>query len=145
MPWKKLIGLKSEYRGLQEQQCSLQSRLRSRKAKGGGLSKLLSSTDTVDSECEGILEQIAETEDELKKVPPQWELPNYYIEQVKNILEHPEEFIRLEQVFVNINNMGIKISDESNKDGSLIRLDELTIDNVLKRVVVIVCYPRNEM
>lgn len=142
---KKLIGLKSEYRGLQEQQCSLQSRLRSRKAKGGGLSILLSSTDTVDSECEGILEQIAETEDELKKLPPQWELPNYYIEQVKHILEHPEEFIRLERIFVNINNMGIIISDESNKDGSLIRLDELTIDNVLKRVVVIVSYPRNEM
>lgn len=142
---KKLIGVKSEYRGLQEQQCSLQSRLRSRKAKGGGLNKLLISTDDVDSECEGILEQIAETEDELKKVPPQWELPRYYIDQVINILEHPEEFIRLEPVFVNINNMGIKISDKSSPDGSLIRLDELTIDNVLKRVVVIVCYPRNEM
>ena len=142
---KKLIGLKGEYRELQEQQCSLQSRLRSRKAKGGGLNTLLISADNDDSECKGILEQIEDTEDKIKKISPQWELPNYYIEQVKNILEHPEEFIRLEQVSVKINNMGIKISDESSKDGSLIRLDELTIDNVLKRVVVIVCYPRNEM
>jgi len=142
---KKLIDVKSEYRELQVQQCSLQSRLRSRKAKGGGLNQLLISADDVDSECEGILEQIAETEGELKKMPPQWELPNYYIEQVNNILEHPEEFIRLEQVFVNINNMGIKVSDESSKDGNCIRLDELTIENVLKRVVVIVSYPRNEM
>ena len=142
---KKLIGLKGQYRELQEQQCSLQSRLRSRKAKGGGLNKLLISTDNDDSECKGIREQIEETEDQLKKISPQWELPRYYIDQVKNILEHPEEFIRLERVFVKINKMGIKISDKSSQDGSLIRLDELTIDNVLKRVVVIVCYPRNEM
>ena len=142
---KKLIGIKGEYREIQEQHCSLQSRLRSRQAKGGELTQLLSSGNKVDSECEGILEQIAETESELKKLPPQWELPNYYIEQVTNILEHPEEFIRMEHVFANINKMGIKISDKSTKDGSLIRLDELTIDNVLKRVVVIVCYRRNEM
>jgi len=142
---KKLIGLKSQYRELQEQQHSLQSRLRSRQARGGGLSKLLISTHNVDSDSKYMLEQIAETEDKLNKIAPQWELPHYYIDQAKNILEHPEEFIRLEPVFVNINKMGIKISDESKKDGSLIRLDELTIDNVLKRVVVIVSYPRNEM
>jgi hypothetical protein len=142
---KKLIGLKGEYRELQEQKCSLKSRLRSRKAKGGGLNKLLISADSDDSECEGILEKIAETEGELKKLPPQWELPNYYIEQVNNILQHPEEFIRLEPVYVYINQMGIKVSDQSNKEGDCIRLDELTIDNVLKRVVVIVSYPRHEM
>lgn len=142
---KKLIDLKGEYRELQVQQCSLQSRLRSRKAKGRGISQLLSSTNEVDSECDGILEQIAETEDELKKMPPQWELPNYYIDEVKKIMAQPEEFIRLESGFVNINKMGIKVSDKSSKDGNSIRLDELTIDNVLKRVVVLVSYPRDEM
>jgi hypothetical protein len=105
----------------------------------------LTSANEVDGECEGILEQIAETEDELKKMPPQWELPNYYIDEVKKILAHPEEYIRLESGFVNINNMGIKVSDKSSKDGHCIRLDEFTIDNVLKRVVVLVSYPRDEM
>ena len=142
---KKLIGLKGEYRELQVQRDSLRSRLRSRKAKGVGISQLLSSANEVDGECDDLLEQIVETEDELKKLPPQWELPNYYIEQVNTIFEHPEEFIRLESRFVNINNMGIKVSDKSSKDGDCIRLDELTIDNVLKRVIVLVSYPRDEM
>ncbi|MDH5602053.1 MAG: hypothetical protein OEY78_12215, partial [Gammaproteobacteria bacterium] len=142
---KKLIELKSEYRELQEQQSSLQSRLRSRQAKEGGLNKLLISAHNADSEYKNILEKIEETKDKLKEVPPQWELPRYYIDQVNNLLEHPEEFIRLEPVRVNINNMGIKISDKSTEDSSLICLDELTIDNVLKRVVVIACYPRDEM
>lgn len=142
---QKLLGLKSQYRELQEQQCSLQSRLRSRQAQGGGLSNLLTSSYKVDSQCEVIIEKIAETENKIKNISPQWELPRYYIKQVKKILDHPEQFIRLETLSVKLNNMGIKISDNSNQDADLIPLDELTIANVLKRIIVIVRYPRNEM
>ena len=142
---KKLVGLKSEYRDLHDQQSALNSRLRSRQAKGSGLTKLLTSVESMDSEYQGILEKIEENEIKLKEMPPKWKLPNYYIEQVNHILNHPEAFIRLETSYVNISKMGIKVNDKSSKDASLIRLDELTIDNVLKRVIVIVSYPRNEM
>ena len=73
------------------------------------------------------------------------ETPDDHLEQVKNILAHPETMIRLNHITLNLTRMGVKVDDNSTRSASKIELTELEINDVWRRIFVIVKYPRNEM
>jgi len=73
------------------------------------------------------------------------ETPTERLEVVKEILSRPEEIIRLNRISMKLTRMGIKVDDASVQSASKIKLAELEIDDVWRRIIVIVKYPRNEM
>ena len=73
------------------------------------------------------------------------ETPSDRLELVKNMLLCPEKIIRLNHITMNLTRMGIKVDEASNQTSSKIELAELELDDVWRRIILIVKYPRNEM
>jgi hypothetical protein len=71
--------------------------------------------------------------------------PVDHLEQVKNILAHPEKMIRLNHISMNLTRMGVKVDNDSDPSASKIELTELEINDIWRRIIVIAKYPRNEM
>lgn len=140
-----LLDLKTQKRDLEDQRRILHARLRARQAAGNGLSAMLNTARAPEVAEEGIVEKLAEAEQRLKQIPAGLNAPRDYLKEVSSILDHPDNFIRLKVVSILLNRMGVKVDADSAQQASQVRLAEVEISDVLKRVVAIVRYPRSEM
>jgi hypothetical protein len=140
-----IADLKAQRRELQDQRRILYARLRARQAYNGGLDTLLATASAGEAGTGVIEEQLAEAEARLQQAPTTHDAPRDYLRQVKAILEQPQEFVRLRRVSFQLTRMGIKVDENSDQPAHSIELAEIEVTNVLKRVVVIVCYPRDAM
>jgi hypothetical protein len=140
-----IADLKAQRRELQDQRRILYARLRARQAYNGGLDTLLATASAGEAANGNIEGQLAETEAKLDQAPAAHDAPRDYLREVKAILEQPQEFIRLRRVSFQLTRMGIKVEENSDQPAHSIELAEIEVTNVLKRVVAIVCYPRDAM
>ena len=65
--------------------------------------------------------------------------------RVVDILTHPENMIRLNHISLNLTRMGVKVKESSSQSANQIKLTELVINDVWRRIIVLVKYPRDEM
>jgi hypothetical protein len=140
-----IAELKAQKRELQDQRRILYARLRARQAYNGGLDTLLATASAGDAGTGDIEAKLAEAEAQLKQAPVTRDAPREYLHEVKAILEQPQDFVRLRRVSFQLTRMGIKVDEHSDQPAHSIELAEIEVTNVLKRVVVIVCYPRADM
>jgi hypothetical protein len=140
-----IAELKAHKRELQDQRRILYARLRARQAYSNGLTTLLSVAPPDQGETRGIEEKLAVAEEELRHMPATRDAPRDYLNEVKTILEQPQAFIQLRRVSFQLTKMGIKVNAGSRHPTNSVELAEIEITDVLKRVVVIVRYPRAEM
>jgi hypothetical protein len=140
-----IVELKAHKRELQDERRILSARLRARQAYNGGLDTLLATVSPA-PDCDDtrqIEQKLAEAEQRLQQLPVARDAPREYLHQVRGILERPRDFIQLRRVSFNLNRLGVKVDGAS--AGRRIELAEIGVARVLKRVVVIACYPRNEL
>ncbi len=140
-----IADLKAQRRELQDQRRILYARLRARQAYNGGLDTLLATASAGELESGNIEGKLAETQAQLDQAPATYDAPRDYLRQVIAILEQPQEFLRLRRVSFQLTRMGIKVEENSDQPAHSIELAEIEVTNVLKRVVAIVCYPRDAM
>ncbi len=140
-----IADLKVQRRELQDQRRILYARLRARQAYNGGLDTLLATVSAGEAGSGNIEEKLAETQAQLDQAPATHDAPRDYLRQVIAILEQPQEFLRLRRVSFQLTRMGIKVEENSDQPAHSIELAEIEVTNVLKRVVAIVCYPRDDM
>ena len=137
--------LKTQKNDLQDQRRILHAKLRSRLSHGTGLTALLASAHADQTEVAEIEQRLADAEKQLGEMPVNHNAPLGYLNEVKNILAHPETFIKLKMVSLKLTRMSIKVCEDSAEVCNTIHFAEIDIVNVLKRVVAIVRYPRDEM
>jgi len=142
---KHIADLKAHKRELQDQRRILYARLRARQAYNGGLDTLLAAASPDEAGIGEIEEKLAEAEARLKQAPATRDAPRDYLHEVKSILEQPQAFIRLRRVSFQLTRMGVKVDADSGEPAHTVEVAEVEVTDVLKRVVVIVCYPRAEM
>lgn len=140
-----ITSLKTQQGDLQDRRRILHAKLRARLSQGSGLNQLLASAFADKTEVADIEERLADTEKQLKDMPVNRNAPLGYLNEVKDILSHPEALIKLEITPLTLNRMSIKVDEQNCEACSTIQVAELEIANVLKRVVAIVRYPRVEM
>ena len=140
-----ITSLKTQQNDLQDQRRILSAKLRARLSHGTGLNALLASAHDDQTGLIEIEERLADAEKLLKQMPVNHNAPLGYLNEVKSLLAHPETFIRLKLVSMKLTRMSIKLSEESSEAGDTIHFAELEIANVMKRVVAIVRYPKDEM
>lgn len=75
----------------------------------------------------------------------QIETPADHLAKVLDILTHPENMIRLDHISINLTRLGIKVKEDSVRAGNKINFTELVINDVWRRTIVLVRYPRDEM
>lgn len=135
-----ILALKSQRQDLEDQRRILHARLRARQAQGGGLSALMAAAKG--DEVEGAL---SEAEQRLRQLPASSAVLPYYVEEIRDILVHPGDFIHMNVACFRLTGMGIMVDGDSQQATNTVCFSELEVANVLKRVVTIVRYPRDEM
>ena len=140
-----IYGIKVHRQDLEDQRRILQSRLRARQAQGNGLSALLAEADEEDEQSEDIQAQLAEAERKLDRLPGSEQVLSFYLDEVRKIFGRPEDFIRLNVACFRLNDMGIIVEGDTAQTANTLCFSELEIADVMKRVVTVVRYARNEM
>ena len=93
-----------------------------------------------------IMQAIEETALELRKIEEQMMnaplmTPQVILEQVIDVFNKPEDFVRIRKFPLRLNKMCIKISDNSPEPDNKLNLTEVTIGNELPRVVTLATFP----
>ena len=70
---------------------------------------------------------------------------SFYLEEIRKVFAHSEDFIQLNETFCRLNDMGIKVDANTTQSANAVCFSEVEIANVMKRVVTIVCYNRNDI
>ena len=135
-----LMELKLTSHNLQTRHRMLHSRLRSYQQRNGD-----SSTDPE------RIREIEATEQELKAIEqemmdtPVHVTPQILLDQAREVLEQPENYIRLSKIPLRLNKMGIKIKEQSSQPCNELQLCEVAIGDDAPRVVALATFPREEL
>jgi hypothetical protein len=131
--------------GSDEYRRMLDRRYKANLAWGQELTDLLLSIRADTITRNGSTQKTTSTKQDMESSAVYIETPDNHLGQVRTILANPENMIRLNHVSLNLTRMGVKVEDNSTQSASKIELAELEINNVWRRIIVIVKYPRNEM
>jgi hypothetical protein len=140
-----IANIKIERRDLLDQQRILHSQLRARQTKGSGLSGMLAEADAGKWQSEKFEKEYKETGKRLEKMLGKQDVFSFYLNEIKQIFSKPEDFIQLNVACFRLSDMRIKVDDKSPQAANTVCFSELEIANVMKRVVAVVSYSRDEM
>lgn len=140
-----IANIKIERRDLVHQRRILHAQLRSRQASNNGLSALLAEAYFESEQCADIAVELKDAEQQLKNITGDKDVFSFYLKEIKKILAQPENFIRLNQMSFCLNDMGVQLEGDAAKLVDEVCFSELEISNVMKRVVAVICYNRNEI
>ena len=137
--------IRTHRKNLEDQRRILHSRLRARQAQGNGLSALLAAAHEGKEQPEDLKKQLAEAEQKLDQLPGTQDALPFYLDEIRKILGKPDDFIRLNVACFRLTDMGIMVNDKSPQPVNTVCFSELEIADVMKRVVTVVRYTRDEM
>lgn len=141
---QKIVKLKDQKRELEKQEFILNSRLKTRQSQSDGFSKLLASA-TEKKLSTDIKQKKSDNAIKLKKIPASWEVPRVYLEIIKETLSQPENFICIKEKSFDLTKMRTVASKNTSQSVETIHFQQITIADVLEKVVAIVRYPRSEI
>lgn len=140
-----IAQLKTQKRELEDQQRILQARLRAHVAQQSGLNQLLSSAVVPQEDTTEIEQQLSETEQKLSEMPASTDALRCYLEEISDLIGHPERYIRVRLISHKLTRMGIKVDKPDAEDANTIELAQVSIADVLEHVVTIVRYAHDDM
>lgn len=140
-----IASIKIRRRDLRNEHRILHAKLRARQANGNGLSTMLAEAGSVKDDAAEIKVQLSETENELYEMLGKKDVFAFYLDEIRKIFAQPEDFIRLNAASFRLTDMGIKVEDNAPQAVNTVCFSELEIIHVLKRVVTIIRYYRDDL
>ncbi|MCI0505348.1 MAG: hypothetical protein L0Z73_04495 [Gammaproteobacteria bacterium] len=89
--------------------------------------------------------ELQEIERQLTEVRIKSESPDHHLLQIIEVLNHPEQYLKMETRSIVLNNLGVKSPDDALKKGFNIDYAEVEIEQSLKRIAMIVNCPAEEV
>ncbi len=131
-----------ERRGtLEEQRRQLQAQLQALRGHAQGLQPLLSAGKR---RLAAMEQRLSQTEGELIVARKQLGTLDDYLEQVRQVLDHPETYLQLHPLALRLNRLGVKLDPDSPEPGETITLIELaSLDE--QRIGALVRFTRDEL
>ena len=142
---QQIANIKIERRDLVHRRRILHAQLRSRQTSGNGLSALLAEAHFESERCADIAAELKQAESKLANITGDKDVLSFYLEEIRKVLAQPEKFIQLNQACFHLNDMGIKLDSDAAKLVDAVCFSELEITNVMKRVVAVIRYNKNEI
>lgn len=140
-----IANFKIERSDLVHRRRILHAQLRSRQKSTNGLSAMLVEAHFGAEQGADIATELELAESQLKSMTGDNDVLSFYLEEIRKVLAKPEDFIRLNQACFRLNDMGIKLEGDAAQSVNEVCFSELEITNVMKRVVAIIRYNRNEI
>lgn len=131
--------------GTDEYRKVLDRRYKANQAWGQELTDLILSirADVITDNATSV--NVSTKQDGIEAQNSQLETPDDRLTRVMEILAHPESMIRLNHISMNLTRLGIKVREDSGQSFNKIEFTEIAINNIWRRIIVLVRYPRNEM
>lgn len=89
--------------------------------------------------------ELIEIERQLTEMRIKSDSPDYHLDQIIEVLKHPEQYLRMESQSMVLSNLGVKLSGKTMDAGVNIDYAEVEVENELKRVTMIVNSPVEEI
>ena len=140
-----IANIKIERRDLIHKRRILHAQLRSRQSEGNGLSALLAEAHFESEQCNNLAAELKDAETRLKSITGDRDVLSFYLEEIRKVLAQPENFIQLNVACFHLSDMGIMLEGDAAQSVNAVCFSELEITNVMKRVVTIIRYNRNEI
>lgn len=143
---RRILSIRVHRQELETERRLLQEKLRTQKKGRYGLESLLEQgEDGDDTVTEEIMGQLTAIEQQLHQTKVALNTLDDYLAQVHAVLIQPEKYLRLEQVHLRLNRMGIKIDKHSSHPGDDIVFHQVRFEESRRFVIALVSYPRREM
>lgn len=91
---------------------------------------------------EAVMKQIAQNDKARKDKDPAG--PSDSLEQLRQVLSHPEDYIRLNTTSLRLTKLGIKVNEDSHQSAEKLDLAEVQIGDSDGRVALFAKFPRDE-
>lgn len=140
-----IATIKLVRRDLLDQQRIMHAQLRVRQAQGNGLSSMLAQGYADIWQSEALKKQYQEAGEKLEKMLGKHDVLSFYLDEVMRILSKPDDFIQLNVACFRLSDMRIKLDENTSQEANAVCFSELEIASVMKRVVSIASYSRDEM
>lgn len=137
--------IKIKRRDLENEHRILHAKLRARQAKGNGLSAMLTEASRLVGDTDAIRKKLEADEKLLNSMLDHKDVFSFYLEEIREIFSAPDQFIHLNADRFRLTDMRIKVSDEATQAANNVTFAEIEIINVLKRIVAIIHYQRDEL
>jgi hypothetical protein len=89
--------------------------------------------------------ELLEIERQLTDIRIKSESPDHHLLQTIEVLNHPEQYLKMEPRSIVLNNLGVKLPAEAMEKGFNIDYAEVEIEQSLKRIAIIVNCPAEEV
>ncbi|MDH5611930.1 MAG: hypothetical protein OEY66_05685 [Gammaproteobacteria bacterium] len=142
---QQIANIKIERRDLIHKRRILYAQLRSRQTAGNGLSTMLAQAHLDSEQHANLAVELKEAETRLENITGDRDVFSFYLEEIRKVLAQPEKFIQINTVCFHLNDMGIKLEGEAAQSVNAVCFAELEIVNVMKRVVAVICYNKNDI
>lgn len=142
---QQIASIKTESRDLMNRRRILHAQLRSKQTQGNGLTKMLAQAHLESEQSAELVAQLKEAENQLKNLTGDMDVFSFYLEVIRKILAQPEKFIRLNVTNLRLSDMCIKVDADATQPANDVCFTELDITHVMKRVVTIVRYSRDDI
>jgi archaellum component FlaC len=140
-----ILTLRTQRETLQQHRQILKIKLRVLQNKQRGLESLLQAGNDIEAELNSVQQKLAENEQNLQEIWEQMDELNDYVDHLNTVLADPQTYLSVTKVTMKLNRMGIKLDENSSEEGYDISFPEFSSGAQLKRVFVLVNYPRDEM
>lgn len=138
-------AIQSRQQDLEETRGRLATRLRSLQGRPAGLHSLAEDPDAHNGEIEDLQRQLEQAQSQLTDSKMSLSTLDGYIEQVNEVLMHPEQHVKLEVFRLRVNRMGIKVAEDSSEPASDLNLAKVSVGPDITRVVASVKCARGDM
>lgn len=140
-----IANYKIERRDLMHRRRILNAQLRNRQTSHNGLSALLAEAHFAPDHNDDVTDELRAAEARLNTMTGDKDVLSFYLDEIRKVFAQPEKFIRLNQACFHLNDMGIKLDGHAADSVGAVCFSELEVSNVMKRVVAIIRYNRNEI
>ena len=89
--------------------------------------------------------ELLEIERQLAEIRNRSESPDYHLSQTIEVLNHPEQYLKMQTQSAVLSDSGIKLPPNSGQKGTQIEFAEVEVDQQLKRAVMIVNCPAKQI
>ena len=142
---RRLISLKAKSQELRQRRGLLEAKLQDRLAKKRGLEETLFGAPTLDGTVTmDIRYQLADTDEQLRAATISLGTLNDYLAQIRDVLGHPENHLRLSTMTVRLDRSGVKRTADDPQPGENVDFAEIDLGDEQKAVGVLINYSPGE-
>lgn len=136
---QRIEAIQARQEDLEETRGRLATKLRVLQGRHAGLHSLAEDPDTHRSEIEDLQRKLEQTSAELTDAKLSLSTLDGYIEQVNDVLTHPEQHVKFEVFRLRVNRMGIKVADDSAEPASDLTLGRVSVGEITRVVAAVKC------